>query len=55
MPGNIGYSKSINNIKSRQDGVCYFCGKEITGGKDILSANCDLKQDIIILNVQAAC
>ncbi len=36
MPGSIGYSKSINKIKSRQDGLCYFCGKEMTGGKDII-------------------
>jgi hypothetical protein len=36
IPGDVGYNKSINYIKSRQNGVCYFCGKEITGGKDII-------------------
>ena len=34
IPGDVGYNKSINYIKSRQDGVCYFCRKEITEGKD---------------------
>ncbi len=36
MPGDIGYIKSINNIKARQHGMCHFCTKEITAGKDII-------------------